>query len=88
MSNSNIIVHISIPKAIGDSKTITLEKNSTVFDAINKLNQSKLLEKVMKNDTEFSQFVLIYLNEQRIKDSSLLLVGNSNIEIIIPMAGG
>ncbi|OKO99480.1 MoaD/ThiS family protein [Xenorhabdus eapokensis] len=88
MTTKNIIVNVTIPKAIGNSKSLSLEKNSTVMDVIKKLNQPMLVEKIMKSGSDFNQFVLIYLNNQRIKDPSICLTTDSSIEVIIPMAGG
>ncbi|CAI2161201.1 Uncharacterised protein [Serratia fonticola] len=88
MTTTNVVVDVTIPKAIGDSKSLSLDKNSTVMDVIEKLNQPMLVEKIMGSGSEFNQFVLVYLNEKRIKDSSICLASDSSIEIIIPMAGG
>ncbi|MFU0886465.1 MoaD/ThiS family protein [Kluyvera sichuanensis] len=86
--NNEFVVDITIPRAIGVSKKIKLNGNPTILDAIKELNQHPLMMSIMKSDTEFYHFVLIYLNGKRIKDSSTCLEGNCTIEIIIPMAGG
>ncbi|MBD2794385.1 MoaD/ThiS family protein [Xenorhabdus sp. 42] len=88
MKTTHVVVDVTIPKAIGDSKSLSLENNSTVMDVIKNLNQPMLVKKIMESDSEFNQFVLIYLNNQRIKDPSICLTMDSSIEIIIPMAGG
>lgn len=88
MTTTNVVVNVTIPKAIGNSKSLSVNENSTILDIIERLNQPRLLEKIMRNGSEFNQFVLVYLNDQRIKDPSICLATDSNIEIIIPMAGG
>jgi len=82
------MVNVTIPRAIGESTSFTLEINSTVLSVIEKLNQPVLKDKIMRNDYEFNQFSLIYVNDRRIKDSQIQLTSDTDIEIIIPMAGG
>ncbi|ELG2268045.1 MoaD/ThiS family protein [Salmonella enterica] len=86
--DNNIIVNITIPKVIGESGILYLKKGTTIFDAIQGLEQHILLDKIMKSKTEFNQFVLVYLNEQRVKNPLLPIESNCCIDIIIPMAGG
>ncbi|ECO9393569.1 hypothetical protein FX276_21290 [Salmonella enterica] len=66
--DNNIIVNITIPKVIGESGILYLKKGTAIFDAIQGLEQHILLDKIMKSKTEFNQFVLVYLNEQRVKN--------------------
>jgi len=88
MTKNTIMVNVTIPRAIGESTSFTLEINSTVLSVIEKLNQPVLKDKIMRNDYEFNQFSLIYVNDRRIKDSQIQLTSDTDIEIIIPMAGG
>lgn len=88
MINNNVVVDLTLPKVIGESETLNIPRNATVLDVIKKLNQHMLLDKIIINASEFNQFVLIYLNGQRIKDPSICITRDSKIEIIIPMAGG
>lgn len=83
-----ITIKISIPKAIGDSKTVSVPRNNTLIEALLKLNQPILMDKIMKSSTEFNQFVLIYHNKARVKNTDFILTNDCNIDIIIPMAGG
>jgi|GEM_PF-6866327 len=88
MNDEEITVDVIIPKSIGSSLSLSLPSGSTILEVLYSLNQHELVNKIIKNETEFSQFVLVYMNNQRTKDPSVRLVTSSTIEIIIPMAGG
>lgn len=88
MNEEKVAVNVIIPKAIGNSASFALPSGSTIMQALHSLNQQQLVSKLLKSETEFSQFVLVYLNGQRTKDPSMRLVSSNTIEIIIPMAGG
>lgn len=88
MNDEEITVDVIIPKSIGSSLSLTLQSGSTILEVLHSLNQSELVNKVLKTETEFSQFVLVYVNNQRTKDPSVRLKTSSTIEIVIPMAGG
>lgn len=84
----NITVKISIPKAIGESKTLTVPLKSTLLEALLKMEQTALMDKIMKDNTEFNQFVLIYHNKNRVKNTDFTLTEDCIVDVIIPMAGG
>lgn len=86
--DNNINIHIAIPKAIGESQSLVIATRTPLLEALLKLNQNTLMDKIMKNEHEFNQFVLVYLDNERVKDPFTLLMKNDCIEIIIPMAGG
>ena len=88
MNDEEITVDVIIPKSIGSSLSLSLPSGSTILEVLYSLNQHELVNKIIKNETEFSQFVLVYMNNQRTKDPSVRLVTSSTIESIIPMAGG
>lgn len=52
------------------------------------MNQPIVMDIIMKSSTEFNQFVLIYHNKARVKNTDFILTNDCNIDIIIPMAGG
>lgn len=86
--NNNINIHIAIPKAIGESQSLVIATGTPLLEALLKLNQNTLMDKIMKNEHEFNQFILVYLDNERVKDPFTPLMRNGCIEIIIPMAGG
>ena len=88
MTNTDITVNIVVPKAMGCSESLVAPYDSTILDVIRNIDQPFIIDKVIKNEKEFNKFILVYLNEERIKDPMIQLRKDSNIEIVIPMAGG
>ncbi|WP_312212910.1 hypothetical protein [Pseudescherichia sp.] len=88
MNDEEITIDVIIPKSIGSSLSLSLPSGSTILEVLYLINHQELINKIVKNETEFSGFVLVYVNKQRTKDPSMRLKSSSAIEIIIPMAGG
>lgn len=84
----NIKVHISVPKAICASQTLSLKPGTLLLEALCKVDPDNLIKRIAKNESEFNQFVLIYHDDVRIKDPSFPLMDDCSIDVIIPMAGG
>lgn len=86
--NTEINVVINVPKALGESVEISLNKPSSILEVINNNLEKSIIDKIIY-DNEFSRFALIYLNGERVKNSdSLVFTSKNDIDIIIPMAGG
>lgn len=86
--NETIIIELIMPKAIGKSQTLVVKNKISIVGVLKGINNVSLLNKVMKNESEFNQFILVYLDDERVKNPLTLLDKNGCIEIIIPMAGG
>jgi len=86
---SKFKVSITVPKAMGKSSKITLSEPDTVINIVKKNNEISLLDRIISNEVEFNRFVLVYLDGKRVKDANTLINNDSSeIEIIVPMAGG
>ncbi|WP_059122840.1 MoaD/ThiS family protein [Vibrio sp. MEBiC08052] len=86
---SNINVEITIPKSLGKSSQLVLDKPEPILEIIKKNLEKIVLDRILAKDGTFNRYVLVYLNGKRVKDGMTLLnEQKSEIDIIIPMAGG
>lgn len=75
MNDKEITVNVIIPKSAGSSLTLLLQSGATILEALHSLNQRELVNKVIKNETEFSQFVLVYVNKPKMVSAGELGTG-------------
>jgi hypothetical protein len=86
---SNINVQITIPKSLGASTQLVLNNPAPILDVLKNNLELNVLDRILTNDGNLNRYVLVFLNGSRIKDATYLLSERkSEIDIVIPMAGG
>lgn len=84
---SQISINLSIPKTLGQSSSLDIEQNTEIKGVFEKY-RPELLPHLVNKEGELKRFCHVYLNGNRVVDLNTPIAENSQLEVLIPMAGG